>query len=89
VFGTVPGLAVRTPEAGSYLFPRLPPLHLPLHGFVRALRHQAGVTVTPGTEFSPDATDSIRLNFSQNHQAAVQALQRAVLLIERYRAPGQ
>jgi aspartate/methionine/tyrosine aminotransferase len=86
VLRTVPGLAVRTPRAGSYLFPRLPPLGVSLHSFVRALRVQAGVTVTPGTEFSPDATDSIRLNFSQNHRAAVEAIERTVRLIERYRA---
>ncbi len=85
VFATVPGSAVRTPQAGSYLFPRLPALDLPLHDFVRALRVQAGVTVTPGTEFSPDSTDSIRLNFSQNHQAAVQAAGRIAQLIDRYR----
>jgi aspartate/methionine/tyrosine aminotransferase len=47
---------------------------------------QAGVTVTPGTEFSPESTDSIRLNFSQNHDAAVQAVHRVVQLLERYRA---
>lgn len=82
----VPGLAVRTPEAGSYLFPRLPALSMSLHGFVRALRQQAGVTVTPGTEFSPHAGDSIRLNFSQNHAAAVHAVDRIVRLVERYRA---
>jgi aspartate/methionine/tyrosine aminotransferase len=86
IFTSVPGLALRTPEAGSYLFPRLPQLSLPLHQFVRALRVQAAVTVTPGTEFSPDATDSIRLNFSQNHEAAVQAVERIVQMIERYRA---
>ncbi|MGH7590275.1 MAG: pyridoxal phosphate-dependent aminotransferase [Gemmatimonadales bacterium] len=86
VFGTVPGLSVRTPEAGSYLFPRLPTLGLSLHDFVRALRLQASAVVTPGTEFSPDATDSIRLNFSQNHEAAVHAVQRIAQLIERYRA---
>jgi aspartate/methionine/tyrosine aminotransferase len=86
VLRAVPGLAARTPEAGSYLFPRLPALGVPLHSFVRVLRQQAAVTVTPGTEFSPDATDSIRLNFSQNHQAAVQAVERAVQLVERYRA---
>jgi aspartate/methionine/tyrosine aminotransferase len=83
-FRAVPGLAVRTPEAGSYLFPTLPALSIGLHDFVRALRVQASVIVTPGTEFSPDATESIRLNFSQNHQAAVQAVQRIALLIERY-----
>jgi aspartate/methionine/tyrosine aminotransferase len=85
VLGTVPGLSVRTPEAGSYLFPRLPALTLAQHAFVRALRSQANVVVTPGTEFSPDATDSIRLNFSQNHQAAVHAVRRLAQLIERYR----
>ncbi|KDD83795.1 aspartate aminotransferase [Bordetella bronchiseptica MO275] len=53
---------------------------------MRILRTQAGVTVTPGTEFSPHADDSIRLNFSQNHAAAVQAIERTAQLIERYRA---
>ena len=86
IFRSVPGLAIRTAEAGSYLFPRLPALSLPLPQFVRALRVQAAVTVTPGTEFSPDATDSIRLNFSQNHEAAVNAVERIARMIARYRA---
>lgn len=86
VFRTVPGLGVRPPEAGSYLFPRLPLLDMPLHSFVRTLRQQASVTVTPGTEFSPTAADSIRLNFSQNHEAAVAAVARIAQMIERYRA---
>jgi aspartate/methionine/tyrosine aminotransferase len=86
VLATVPELLARRPQAGSYLFPRLPRLELSLHDFVRALRVQAGVTVTPGTEFSPDTADSVRLNFSQNHKAAVQAIKRAAHLIERYRA---
>ena len=85
IFRSVPGLAIRTPEAGSYLFPRLPQLSLPPHQFVRALRAQASVTVTPGTEFSPDAADSIRLNFSQNHDAAVKAVERIAQMIARYR----
>jgi aspartate/methionine/tyrosine aminotransferase len=86
VFAAVPGLRVRTPQAGSYLFPRLPKMDVPLHDFVRALRLQAGVTVTPGTEFSPDSTDGIRLNFSQNHEAAVHAVERIAALVDRYRA---
>ena len=86
VFRRTPGLAARTPDAGSYLFLRLPPLRLALHDFVRALRVQAGVIVTPGTEFSPTADDSVRLNFSQNHAAAVHAAGRLVQLAERYRA---
>jgi len=85
VFQQVPDMRVRPSEAGSYLFPRLPAMRVPLHTFVHALRLQAGVTVTPGTEFSPTATDSVRLNFSQNHAAAVQAAERIAELIERYR----
>lgn len=85
VFGNVSGLEIRAPGAGSYLFPKLPGLDAPLPTFVSALRQHAGVTVTPGTEFSPDRTDSIRLNFSQNHEAAVQAVERIARMIARYR----
>lgn len=85
VFRGVDDLVVRTPEAGSYLFPRLPELDIPLHTFVRALREQAAVTVTPGTEFSPEHGHSIRLNFSQNHEAAIAAVERIAELIDRYR----
>jgi hypothetical protein len=38
------------------------------------------------TEFSPDATDSIRLNFSQNHDAAVKAVDRIAQMVARYRS---
>lgn len=85
-FRQIDGCAVRVPQAGSYLFPRLPKLWLSPMQFVRALRAQGGVVVTPGTEFSPHAGDSVRLNFSQDHQAAVAAVQRIAALVERYRA---
>jgi aspartate/methionine/tyrosine aminotransferase len=71
--------------SGRNLFPRLPKLDVPLHTFVRALRQQAGVTVTPGSEFSPDDSDRIHLNFSQNHAAAVKAVHRVAAMVERYR----
>jgi aspartate/methionine/tyrosine aminotransferase len=74
-----------TPQAGSYLFPQLPPLDVDLHTFVRLLRHQAGVTITPGTEFAPNSSDSIRLNFSQDHAPAVAAAERIVKMVEIYR----
>ncbi len=80
----VPGVVARTPQAGSYLFPGLPEMRVPLHTFVQALRVQAGAIVTPGTEFSPDATRSVRLNFSQHHARAVAAVQRMTELIVRY-----
>ena len=79
------GMPTRLPQAGSYLFPRLPKLDIPLDEFVRLLRLQAQVIVTPGTEFGPHP-DSIRLNFSQDHQAAVAAVHRIVEMVERYRS---
>jgi aspartate/methionine/tyrosine aminotransferase len=47
---------------------------------------QANVIVTPGTEFGPQFTDSIRLNFSQDHGKAVDAVKRICTMIDRYRA---
>lgn len=85
VFRAVNGMVVRMPEAGSYLLPRLPQLSVPLIEFVRRLRVEAIVTVTPGTEFSPHTTDSIRLNFSQNHQCAWQAAERIAAMTGGYR----
>lgn len=56
-----------------------------MQDFVAALRAQANVTVTPGTEFGP-YLDSFRINFSQDHQAAVAAVRRIAQMVERYRA---
>jgi len=82
----VEGVEARTPEAGSYLFPRIPKLAVSSQDFVRILRHQAEVIVTAGTEFSPHSADSIRFNFSQDQKAAVSAVERTIQLIERYRS---
>jgi len=80
------GISVRTTEAGSYIFPSLPQLSVSGGDFVKILRLQAGVIVTPGTEFSPFSGNSVRLNFSQDHAAAVAASERLVELVNRYRA---
>ncbi|MEC7773046.1 MAG: aminotransferase class I/II-fold pyridoxal phosphate-dependent enzyme, partial [Bacteroidota bacterium] len=74
-----------TPQAGSYLFPQLPPLRVDLYTFIHLLRYQANVIVTPGTEFAPAYTDSIRLNFSQDYSAAIAAAKRIVKMVEIYR----
>ena len=79
------GFKVRPTEAGSYLFPRILELDVPIDEFVKILRLQAGVTVTPGTEFGPQFTDSFRINFSQNHKAAVDAIDRIIKVVEAYR----
>ncbi|MGN6303318.1 MAG: pyridoxal phosphate-dependent aminotransferase [Mesorhizobium sp.] len=85
ILRAVEGVSASTPRAGSYLFPRLPKLALAPADFVKLLRLQASVIVTPGTEFSPHCADSVRLNFSQDHAAAVKAVERMAELIERYR----
>lgn len=79
------GIDTRMPQAGSYLFPRLPELAVAPADFIRILRLQAGVTVTPGTEFGPHSANSVRLNFSQDHAAAVKAVDRMIALVDRYR----
>ena len=86
VLGGIEGAFIRSPQAGSYLFPRLPPLAISHADFVKALRLQAGVAVTPGSEFSPHAGDCVRLNVSQDQAAAIDAVKRIAALVERYRA---
>lgn len=82
---TEAGFQVRPTEAGSYLFPKLPPLTVSIHEFVKLLRLSAGVTVTPGTEFGPQFTDSFRINFSQDHEAASAAVARTIQVVEKYK----
>jgi aspartate/methionine/tyrosine aminotransferase len=78
-------LKTATPQAGSYLFPELPSLNVDLHTFIRLLRFQANIIVTPGTEFDPACNNSIRLNFSQDHKKAIAAAKRIVKMIEIYK----
>jgi aspartate/methionine/tyrosine aminotransferase len=84
-FNAVEGFKVRATEAGSYIFPRVPELDVSIIDFVKILRLQAGVTVTPGTEFGSQFTDSFRINFSQDHQAAIDAIDRIIKVVELYR----
>ena len=86
ILRSVEELRVRVPDGGSYVFPKLPTLSISLDLFVKALRYQGSVIVTPGTEFDPMASRSIRLNFSQNHQAGIDATKRIVSLIGRYQS---
>lgn len=80
------GFQVRLPEGGSYLFPQMPKLDLNIVDFTKALRSQADVSVTPGDQFGPQFTDSFRINFSQDHNAAVSAMERTVEIVNRYRS---
>jgi aspartate/methionine/tyrosine aminotransferase len=76
----LPGARVRSPEGGSYLFVQLPPLRIPVPEFLHTLAQRDGVMVTPGTEFGPGFDDFFRINFSQDAEAAVAAVERLVTL---------
>lgn len=82
---SVEGVKVRTTEAGSYLFPCIPELDITIKEFVKILRLQADVTVTPGTEFGSQFTSSFRINFSQDHHAAVDAIDRLIKVMNQHR----
>lgn len=81
----VPGVYARPSEGGSYLFITIPELDVSLHQFIRIAREMASVIVTPGTEFGPQYIHQFRINFSQNKENAVAAIERLLLLMERYR----
>lgn len=85
LFGSTEGISVRPTEGGSYIFPRVEGLITNIKDFTKILRIQAGVTVTPGTEFGPQFTDCFRLNFSQDAKKAHDAIVRTLQIIERYR----
>ncbi|WP_138160339.1 pyridoxal phosphate-dependent aminotransferase [Peptoniphilus catoniae] len=79
------GFKTRKTQGGSYVFPMLPELKISLNDFVNALRIQANVIVTPGTEFGEEFTRHIRLNFSQDKKKAIDAVDRIIALAERYK----
>lgn len=81
----VPGVYARPSEGGSYLFITIPELDVSLHQFIRIAREMASVIVTPGTEFGPQYLHQFRINFSQDKERAVAAIERLLTLMERYR----
>jgi len=81
----VPGVSAKPTQGGSYLFVTIPELDVSLHQFIRILRELADVTVTPGTEFGPQFLHQFRINFSQDKEKAVAAMERFLVILERYR----
>lgn len=81
----VPGVYARPSDGGSYLFITIPELDVSLHQFIRIAREMASVIVTPGTEFGPQYIHQFRINFSQDKENAVAAIERLLILMERYR----
>ena len=85
VIAETPGVEARVTDAGSYLFVELPELEVSITEFAQIVRVLADVTITPGTEFGPQFTRHFRVNFSQEHDAAVDAMKRIMAVMERYR----
>lgn len=82
VFEASNDVSTRLTEGGSYLFLEVPAAKGRIDEFVGLLRTEAAVTVTRGPEFG-DFPASVRLNFSQDHQAAVDAAHRIVQVAAR------
>ena len=82
------GSRVRKPEAGSYLFVQLPKLKITASEFIRELADKEAVVVTPGSEFGDGFDDFFRINFSQDAEAAIAAIERLVKLASLRRADG-
>ena len=85
VLNTAKGVSARPTDGGSYLFVEIPELEVSLHQFIRIVRELAGVIVTPGTEFGPQFLHQFRINFSQDHDKAVDAMKRLLAVMDRYR----
>jgi aspartate/methionine/tyrosine aminotransferase len=84
VFAAADGFRVRPTEGGSYVFPHVPELTVPMPEFIRVLREHAHVIVTPGTEFGPHHGAGIRLNFSQDRARAVDAAHRIIATAKEF-----
>ena len=85
VLNAAEGVSARPTDGGSYLFVEIPELEVSLHQFIRIVRELAGVIVTPGTEFGPQFLHQFRINFSQDHDKAVDAMKRLLAVMDRYR----
>jgi len=57
------GMAVETPKAGLYLWPRVPAGYSG-ESFAMALLDRAGVAVTPGTNFGPHGEEYVRISIT-------------------------
>jgi aspartate/methionine/tyrosine aminotransferase len=88
VLRALPGLRVRVPDGGSYLFVQLPALEVSTAQFLRELADEEGIVVTPGSQFGPGFEDHFRLNFSQDAGRAVAAMRRLVELAKPRLADG-
>lgn len=86
VVAKCPGCKARPTEGGSYLFLQLPELKVDIFQFTKLCRLQASVTVTPGTEFGKQYKNFVRMNFSQDHDKAISAVERICEMVNRYRA---
>jgi aspartate/methionine/tyrosine aminotransferase len=54
--------------------------------FAKIVRKLTGVAITPGTEFGPQFIHNFRVNFSQDHDDAIDAVKRVMNVMERYRS---
>jgi LL-diaminopimelate aminotransferase len=69
------GMAVETPQAGLYIWPRVPQGYSG-ESFAMALLDQAGVAVTPGTNFGSRGQEYVRISLTAPDDRLDEALAR-------------
>lgn len=83
VFDATDLVTARRTEGGSYVFLHVPKIAGQLDEFVSRLRSEVGVVVTRGREFG-NFDDAVRLNFSQDHDASIAAVERLLQFVGRF-----
>ena len=79
------GVSARPTDGGSYIFFEMPELTVPIREFTRICEKNADTIVTPGTEFGPQFTHHFRINFQQDHDVCIDAVDRVLKIMELYR----
>jgi LL-diaminopimelate aminotransferase len=74
------GMAVETPQAGLYVWPRVPAGNGG-ESFAMALLDRAGVAVTPGTNFGPHGEEYIRISITTPDARLDEAMARMAEMV--------
>ena len=72
----VPGVAVRMPEGGMYVFPDVRGTGLTGKEFAQGLLDTTGVSVTPGEGFGPSGAGHVRITLGTSEERLIEACRR-------------
>lgn len=79
------GVSMRPAEGGSYAFIKIPELKISIGDFVRSCKESADAVIEPGTKFGPKYTRHFRINFAQDYEKCIGAVDRILKIAKLYR----